>query len=191
MQSSLNDGKPTNKALPKIYNTATICFEYLQLEVTKLGEQKLHCGFHILLKGSLTVLCHKWGQSLQVLLHVSHEALLVKSWLLLKTSEKKSNRQNKTYYPTDSVELLPTQKPDTEIALPQVLNYLQSEGVNNVHNFHSCVINTFIFTTSFGRGIGSNQSIHIKGALHNPLHSQNRYFASFHQSIMLTKTEPT
>ena len=89
MQSSLNDGKPTNKALQKICNTATICFEYLQLEVTKLGEQKLDCSFHILLKGSLAVLCHKWGQSLQVLLHVSHEALLVKSWLLLKTSDKK------------------------------------------------------------------------------------------------------
>ena len=79
-------------------NSATDCFEYLQLEVTKLGEQELHCGFHILLEGTLTVLCDKWGQSLQVLLHVSHEPLLVESWLLLTNIGKNQTVKTRHIY---------------------------------------------------------------------------------------------
>lgn len=77
-------------------HSATYPVEYLQLEVLKFTEQELDCGFYILLEGSLTVACHKRGQSLQVLLHVSHEPLLIERGLLLTTIENKTppSKQN-------------------------------------------------------------------------------------------------
>jgi len=57
----------------------------IQLEVAQLGEQELHCTFNILLEGCLALLRHKWSQSLQILLNVCHEPLLVICRLLLVT----------------------------------------------------------------------------------------------------------
>lgn len=60
----------------------------LQLEVTELGEQVLGSSLNTLLEGCLLFVVELGCQKLDVLLNITNEVLLGKSWLLLKKTKK-------------------------------------------------------------------------------------------------------